>query len=95
VSPAVERGKFFHYFDPIRTLPASGRDAWASQGRDAILTRLAAQRQTADLVVNGRVISLPDRRGGGLAPRTIAGRPPAPIEESSAALQITDDSAGG
>ena len=95
VSPAVERGKFFHYFDPIRTLPASGRDAWASQGRDAILTRLAAQRQTADLVVNGRVISLPDRRGGGLAPRTIAGRPPAPIEESSAALQISDDSAGG
>jgi lysine 2,3-aminomutase len=88
VAPAVERGKYFYYFDPIRSLSPLGQNAWAKQSSDAIPRRLAAQRGTpSELVVNARVISLPERRGGGLVPRQPA--------EGGAILNITDDSAAG
>lgn len=88
VAPAVERGKFFYYFDPIRSLSAMGRNAWAKQSRDAIPRRIASQRAPADLVANARVIQMPERRGGGLVPKPS-------VAESGGLLNITDDSAAG
>jgi len=70
VAPAVERGKYYYYFDPIRSLAAQGRTAWAKQsGSDAIPRRLAAQRSTSEVVAPttpARVIPLPlpERRNG-------------------------------
>ena len=82
---AVERGKYFYYFDPIRSLSPLGQNAWAKQSSDAIPRRLAAQRAPADLVASGRVIAMPERRG--LVPR--------PPVEGGAVLNIADDSAAG
>ncbi len=88
VAPAVERGKYFYYFDPIRSLSAMGRNAWAKQSRDAIPRRIASQRAPVELTVNARVIQMPERRGGGLVPKPS-------VAEGGSLLNITDDSAAG
>ena len=41
MAPAVSPGRMFYYFDPLRSLPASGRDEWLSPaGKEKILARL-------------------------------------------------------
>jgi len=41
MAPAVSPGRMFYYFDPLRSLPASGRDEWLSAaGKEKILAGL-------------------------------------------------------
>lgn len=39
VAPVVAPGKLFQYFDPLRSLPPAGRDAWRTSSRDEIVAR--------------------------------------------------------
>ncbi len=39
-APVVAPGKMFEYFDPIRSLPRAGQDAWRTRSREDIMAEI-------------------------------------------------------
>jgi lysine 2,3-aminomutase len=42
-APLVAPGRLFQYFDPLRSLPLAGRDAWRTHTRDEIVGRVTGE----------------------------------------------------
>ncbi len=61
VSPMVAPGRRFNYFDPIRSLPQAGQDAWRMKSHDEIMPRIARDDPVFDFPWHGidQAIQLP------------------------------------